>query len=180
MLNDVLKITGDAIKRDLLAPQGLTPPAIPLKFATPSDDPLEILLGGHDPERLGPLEVGRTAYNGHDPLTALPEEIQISTWIADNRLKVAATLAHELIHASLPYCADKVEGKCQGHGPTFTRYARAIGLEGPPTATWAGPKFRAWFERAVVPLLPVYDTAEFPRVPGWFRTVTKEYEHAHA
>jgi hypothetical protein len=46
---------------------------------------------------------------------------------------VAATLAHELIHAAVG-----VEAK---HGPKFKRVALALGLQGKMTATTAGPRF---------------------------------------
>jgi hypothetical protein len=45
---------------------------------------------------------------------------------------VAATLVHELCHAALD-----CEG---GHGAPFKRLASAVGLEGKPTATHAGPQ----------------------------------------
>lgn len=48
-------------------------------------------------------------------------------------LEVAATVAHELIHASV--------GQEAKHGPVFKRAALAIGLTGKMTATEAGPEF---------------------------------------
>ena len=57
-------------------------------------------------------------------------EIIISTVLDDVR-DVLGTLAHELIHASLPPAAK--------HGPDFKRVALAIGLEGKMTATTVGP-----------------------------------------
>lgn len=52
--------------------------------------------------------------------------IFISPTQADS-VKVLATLAHELVHASL--------GEEKGHGKEFKKLARAIGLEGKLTAT---------------------------------------------
>lgn len=56
-------------------------------------------------------------------------------------VRVADTLAHELCHAILP--------KGTGHKGPFARLARSIGLEGKPTATFAGPDFEATL-RAIV------------------------------
>jgi hypothetical protein len=61
-------------------------------------------------------------------------EIFISPNIAD-AVQALDILAHELVHAS-DDCAS-------GHGAEFTRRARAIGLEGKPTATVAGAALRA-------------------------------------
>lgn len=49
---------------------------------------------------------------------------------------VAAVLTHELAHAALP--------AAEGHGKTFTRLVRALGLEGPARATVAGDAWRKW------------------------------------
>lgn len=51
-------------------------------------------------------------------------------------VEVVATLAHEMIHA-----ADNGENKHKGK---FTRCARDLGLDGKPTATFAGPEFADW------------------------------------
>lgn len=56
--------------------------------------------------------------------------------------RVLDVLAHELIHAAI--------GCEHGHKKPFTRVARAIGLDGKPTATVAGAAFSAW---AAMPLL---------------------------
>lgn len=47
-----------------------------------------------------------------------------------------ATLAHEILHAAV--------GCAEGHNANFARAARAIGLDGKPTATVAGPDFAEW------------------------------------
>lgn len=62
-------------------------------------------------------------------------EIFISPLVHDT-WEVLAILAHELAHATV--------GLEAGHGATFARCARAIGLEGKMTATVAGPKFTEW------------------------------------
>lgn len=48
--------------------------------------------------------------------------------------KLAGILAHELAHASV--------GVAHGHRRPFVRLVRAIGLDGKPTATHPGPKFK--------------------------------------
>lgn len=60
-------------------------------------------------------------------------EIMIRPDIAEP-MDVAATLAHELIHAAV--------GLKAGHGPVFKKCALAIHLEGKMTATTASAKFR--------------------------------------
>lgn len=45
---------------------------------------------------------------------------------------VLATLAHELVHATI--------GCKAGHGPGFVKAMKKVGLEGKPTATVAGPE----------------------------------------
>ncbi|EIP96858.1 SprT-like family [Opitutaceae bacterium TAV1] len=54
--------------------------------------------------------------------------------VLDDSAEAVAALAHELCHA----CTD-----CTGHGSDFGRIARAIGLEGKLTTTYAGPKLTA-------------------------------------
>jgi len=62
--------------------------------------------------------------------------------------EVAHILAHELIHALL--------GTAVGHKRPFPQIAKAIGLEGKPTATHGGPEFFDWAS-------PIIDAAgEYP------------------
>lgn len=56
--------------------------------------------------------------------------------ILDNSMEVAATLAHELIHAAVGF-----EHK---HAGAFKTAALALGLKRPMTATTAGPEFITW------------------------------------
>ena len=56
--------------------------------------------------------------------------------LLEEPVRVVATLAHELVHA-----AD--DGKNKHKGP-FTKTVRGMGLEGKPTATFAGEDFTAW------------------------------------
>jgi hypothetical protein len=64
---------------------------------------------------------------------------------------VLATLTHELLHAALPVGV--------GHRGRFITGMRALGLEGKPTATSAGPELVAWFEASVLPRLGAYPHA---------------------
>lgn len=61
-------------------------------------------------------------------------EIWVSSQLNDT-MQVVATLVHELCHAALP---DSV-----GHKAPFVKLARAMALEGKPTATFGGPTFIA-------------------------------------
>lgn len=63
-------------------------------------------------------------------------EILISPRLSDP-MEIAATLAHELIHALLP--------KGTKHKSPFGKVAKALGLDGKPTSTFAGPAFVARF-----------------------------------
>lgn len=60
-------------------------------------------------------------------------ELFISPSIADD-MEVAATVAHELVHASI--------GTEQKHGKMFRDVVTRLGLLGKPTATFAGPEFK--------------------------------------
>jgi hypothetical protein len=64
-------------------------------------------------------------------------EVFVSPMLGDAD-HILATLAHELVHASLP---DKTK-----HGPAFAKLAKAIGLEGKMTATVAGDRFKETIE----------------------------------
>ncbi len=57
--------------------------------------------------------------------------------IIDKPIEALEILAHELVHAVYP---------TDGHGSEFGRLARAIGLEGPLTATVAGEALKAELE----------------------------------
>ncbi len=63
--------------------------------------------------------------------------------------KVLAVEAHEIIHT--------ICGLDQGHGTKFAARCKSIGLEGKPTATWAGKEFCDLMEHLILPKLP-----EFP------------------
>jgi hypothetical protein len=67
-------------------------------------------------------------------------EIFISP-LMDDAVKVAATVVHELIHAAI--------GTKHGHDPKFAAKARAMLLDGKPTATFASEAFK----QRVAPLL---------------------------
>lgn len=65
----------------------------------------------------------------------------------DGAMKISDTLTHELIHAALPAGA--------GHGRLFSQAARALGLQGKPTATYGGDNWRAWAAPIVKSLGPI-------------------------
>lgn len=118
-----------AIQRDLLDPVGLqVPKDMPIKSAP--QDYLTYDLGG------GPMGRGVTLYNH---LTDKNEAVYISE--AMTMLEMAATQAHEMIHASLPGGV--------GHNEPFPKYLRAVGMIGPAETSVAGPKFREWFRSRV-------------------------------
>jgi hypothetical protein len=62
-------------------------------------------------------------------------------------LEVAATVAHELVHAAAPEKA--------GHGSEFALLARSIGLEGPMRATLPGPILTARLNTLIATLGPI-------------------------
>lgn len=64
-------------------------------------------------------------------------EIFISP-VLHETLIVAATVAHELVHATV--------GLHHSHRAPFAKCARAIGLEGKMTATVPGERFQTWFD----------------------------------
>lgn len=66
--------------------------------------------------------------------------------VLEDPIEVLETLVHELVHAV-------VGVKC-GHRGAFTRLIRAIGLEGKPTATHAGPDLRVKLEALASELGP--------------------------
>lgn len=77
-------------------------------------------------------------------------EIMVSPVIADATV-VAATLAHELVHAAV--------GLEHGHNATFRKLALAIGLQGRMTATVAGEAFKRHLAPIVAAIGP-YPHAE--------------------
>ena len=70
-------------------------------------------------------------------------EIFISPLLA-GPMDVAATLAHELVHATV--------GLKAKHGKAFAKCARAIGLDGKMTATVPGVGFQHWFAKHAIAL----------------------------
>ena len=66
-------------------------------------------------------------------------QIFISPVLKDSD-RVLATLVHELVHAV---------DDCNGHRAAFGRMARAMGLEGPLTATVAGDELKATLDKII-------------------------------
>lgn len=65
---------------------------------------------------------------------------------------LAATLTHELVHA--------VHGGAEGHGKRFGATARALGLDGPLTATHAGESWFSW----AMPILETLGAAPYAAI----------------
>lgn len=88
-------------------------------------------------------------------------EIFISPWLGDlDPVTVLATLIHEAVHAAV--------GTAAGHGPNFRKPAKALGLDGRMTATYAGNALAARFDTMMISGLGHYphgklDASEFER-----------------
>lgn len=78
-------------------------------------------------------------------------EIWIKPYTRD-RMEIVATLIHELCHAALPWEQD--DGKPTAHRKPFIQLARAMDLEGKPTATYAGDDFKSTWEPIIERLGP--------------------------
>ena len=76
----------------------------------------------------------------------------------ENASRVADILTHELVHVAV--------GLAAGHGPAFGKLARALGLEGPLTATVAGDGWRAWAEPILSALGDFPHAALLPTTSG--------------
>lgn len=134
---DPLQAMAAHIRTDLLEPQGLTAPYLPIWF-----------------EHFDGSTAGGTAYRKS---TRQPIHITLDRRMIDMEpVYMVNVLAHEMIHSALPYDVDNDAN--DGHGPTFTRHARAIGLAGDPKATYPGRKFERWFYNDLMPKL----REEFP------------------
>lgn len=137
----------DLIKTDLLEPHGLKPPAdLPVYIAAP---------------RLLPPGVSATTKFDSDlpPHEKQPKLIALNPdlmrfYPLD---EIVGTIAHELIHASLPYDADPIEGEWAGHGAVFKEHARSIGLVGDPRSTTVGSTFTKWVRDKIIPALDKLD-----------------------
>lgn len=73
-------------------------------------------------------------------------EIFITPLIGDAS-RIADIHTHELIHAAV--------GLECGHKGPFVKCMKAVGLDGKPTATVAGPNWHAWADRIVASLGPL-------------------------
>lgn len=77
--------------------------------------------------------------------------IFLSPILGEDRVRLLATLLHECIHVAV--------GHQHRHGGEFKRVARAVGLEGKLTATFAGPALHTKL------LSMATDLGEYPHVP---------------
>lgn len=121
-----IRAAAKVITKELLKPRGLNPPPRLPMFAT--NDMLE------------PFVDGKTMF---DPETHKPVGILLRP--AGHPGELAATLAHELVHAALPFDV--------GHEGAFAETVKAIGLDGDPRSTYAGPQFVAWAETSLLPVM---------------------------
>lgn len=80
-------------------------------------------------------------------------------------LDVAATLAHELCHATLPYGV--------GHKRAFQKHADAIGLVKPWTATTPGGTFLRWWRDEASEIMGEYPHAGMMRDAGLKKQTTR-------
>jgi len=89
----------------------------------------------------GPSRLGLCVYTASEDDTR-----HVSVDARLNGEEAIACLAHELIHASLD--------SAKGHGRTFQVAAAAMGLEGPPSATYAGAELRRTIKQLAKKLGP--------------------------
>jgi hypothetical protein len=136
---------GEAVREELLKPLGVIAPALPI-VASGNDLPFNL--------------AGSTRYDveGRKPVR---HYINTSPLFEDCPVDQAGTLAHEIIHAALPF-VPRLNSAEQAHGPEFAKIATAIGLA-PGVAGMAssivGPQFRQWFNHR----FPQYATPEGKR-----------------
>lgn len=134
----------EIMKRDLFPKMGLSVPNIPMYLASPG--------------LLDWAVSASTKFSSEGPPSAKrPLAIVLNgrSLDIDDPITNVATLAHEMVHAAIPYDADPIDGAFAGHGPVFTHYIRQMGLAGDPRASVPGPRFVEWFKRNIVPLAGV-------------------------
>ena len=110
-----LVTAADHLRDGLFARNGLTVPPVKVSCSWPG--------GGSARKRIG--ECWPTTFSA-----AKINEVFISPALGD-AVKALDVLVHELVHA--------VDDCASGHKAAFVAAARAVGLEGKPTATHAGP-----------------------------------------
>lgn len=142
----VIAIAAPIIKEKLFAPLGLVPEDVPILVD------IEMNFRGN--------ALGETRFH-HD---MKPVEIALIQpfLIRDKRpgsggllptLDYVGILTHELVHASIWRHIEE-NLRHNGHGPTFERYMREIGLVEPSViGGHSGPKFRDWYVANVLPAL---------------------------
>lgn len=108
---------------DWAGERGVDLPKVPVSVGFP--------LGRARPSAKGGAHtIGQCHYTATDGVP----QVYISPVLHDG-VRVLDVLAHELVHAALPVGT--------GHRAPFTRAARALDLQGKPTATVAGDEFKA-------------------------------------
>lgn len=143
----VLDIALPILRRDLFAPLGLVPEPVPVV--------VDVWMNAHG------HALGETRFRRPDlrpEMIALIDPFQIKDLRPGGgaflpTFDYVGVLAHELVHASI--WRNKEENlEHNGHGPTFERYMREIGLVEPSIeGGHSGPKFRDWYVKHILPAL---------------------------
>jgi hypothetical protein len=135
----VIDLIRPKIVDELLTPFGLRPEPVPVVVADLRHTLMGITDWNGDQQRPYRIRIDRPRFGS---------EIR-------SPLDMAGVLAHELVHASLWRNIEE-NNRYSGHGPTFERYIRAIGLtEGEAWAAYKGPQFAHWYGASVAPMLEV-------------------------
>lgn len=143
----VIDLSVPILRRDLFAPLGLVPEKVPIFV----DNKLN----------LWGQALGETRFRGHN-LRPLEIAIIDPFLIKDLRpgggsflptFDFVGVVTHELVHASI-WRNTEENLEHNGHGPTFERYMREIGLVEPSIkGGHSGPKFRDWYVKHILPAL---------------------------
>lgn len=150
-LDVLIPIARDLIVADFFTPRGIKVPDVPILIDNDPDvEPFSRFMeGGH---------------SGVDHVTGRYDHIWLNAMlvmdiIGRDDVELVSILAHELAHTALTD-ADGVDlffrqGTEVAHGPEFEALIEPMGLLLDPAlrgqSTSAGPKFRDWFNRRVVP-----------------------------
>lgn len=148
--NELLAFAADLIRRELLVPNGLPTPALPITTGC---------LGDADDD----------CEDGH--LYAFTRTVQprdgfaVSLYIKINEANHAtfeeamASLAHELLHVALTAAYNNGE-----HDWMFESYALALGLGKPTAWAYPGEGFSRWYRKSAAPALAAAGFVEPPVV----------------
>lgn len=146
------------LARDRFTPAFYTVPAVHISVGFPSRSAL-----ANRSRRIGECWSNTATADGLCQVFVSP--------VLSNPVEVIATLAHELVHATV--------GLQAKHGPAFKRCATAIGLTGKMTATVAADSLKAWITATALPALgayphPAFDPKTAQRIKGGTRLLKCE------